>query len=79
MEIPDCQTLMLTVLGRAQRRFSHTRFLGYPQAVTTGDFQPDHWLREYKEELLNVVNVLTRLVTKESDEAACLTKSAPVR
>ena len=39
-----------------------------------GDIQPDHWLPEYTEELLNVLNVLGLLVRKEAEQAALLDK-----
>jgi hypothetical protein len=37
-----------------------------------GNIQPDHWLAEYTTELLNVLNVLTWLVTLEPAQAALL-------
>ena len=37
-----------------------------------GNIQPDHWLPEYTEELLNVLNVLGLLVRKEVEQAALL-------
>jgi hypothetical protein len=37
-----------------------------------GDIQPDHWLPEYTEELLNVLNVLGLLVKLEPAQAALL-------
>jgi Type ISP C-terminal specificity domain/N-6 DNA Methylase len=40
-----------------------------------GDIQPDHWLPEYTTELLNVLNVLGRLVELEPQQAALLEKS----
>src|SRR5438270_12869144 len=39
-----------------------------------GDIQPDHWLAEYTTELLNVLNVLGRLVELEPAEASLLEK-----
>jgi hypothetical protein len=37
-----------------------------------GDIQPDHWLAEYTTELLNVLNVLGRLVALEPSQAELL-------
>jgi hypothetical protein len=37
-----------------------------------GDIQPDHWLAEYTSELINVLNVLGRLVDLEPLQAALL-------
>jgi|GEM_PF-3474741 len=37
-----------------------------------GEIQPDHWLAEYKTELLNVLNVLTMLVELEPEQAKLL-------
>jgi hypothetical protein len=37
-----------------------------------GDIQPDHWLPEYTEELLNVLNVLGLLVDLEPRQADLL-------
>jgi hypothetical protein len=37
-----------------------------------GDIQPDHWLAEYTTELLNVINVLGRLVELEPSQAKLL-------
>ena len=37
-----------------------------------GEIQPDHWLPEYTTELLNVINVLGRLVKLEPRQAALL-------
>ena len=39
-----------------------------------GNIQPDHWLAEYTTELLNVLNVLGRLVDLEPAQAALLEK-----
>jgi type ISP restriction-modification system protein/N-6 DNA methylase len=39
-----------------------------------GDIQPDHWLAEYTTELINVLNVLGRLVGLESLQADLLEK-----
>jgi len=39
-----------------------------------GDIQPDHWLAEYTTELLNVLNVLGRLVELEPTQASLLEK-----
>ena len=39
-----------------------------------GNIQPDHWLAEYTTELLNVLNVLGRLVELEPAQAALLEK-----
>lgn len=39
-----------------------------------GDIQPDHWLAEYTTELLNVLNVLGRLVLLESRQADLLAR-----
>ena len=37
-----------------------------------GDIQPDHWLAEYTTELINVLNVLGRLVDLEPSQADLL-------
>jgi hypothetical protein len=37
-----------------------------------GDIQPDHWLAEYTTELINVLNVLGRLVDLEEAQASLL-------
>ncbi|MBM3302124.1 MAG: hypothetical protein FJY85_19505 [Deltaproteobacteria bacterium] len=37
-----------------------------------GDIQPDHWLAEYTTELLNVINVLGRLIELEPSQAYLL-------
>ena len=37
-----------------------------------GAIQPDHWLAEYKTELINVINVLGRLVDLEPAQARLL-------
>jgi len=37
-----------------------------------GDLQPDHWLAEYTTELINVLNVLGRLVDLEQAQAELL-------
>lgn len=37
-----------------------------------GDIQPDHWLAEYTSELINLLNVLTRLVELEPSQAELL-------
>lgn len=37
-----------------------------------GEIQPDHWLPEYTSELLNVLNVLGRLVQLEPNQADLL-------
>lgn len=37
-----------------------------------GDIQPDHWLPEYTEELLNVLNVLGLLIDLEPKQADLL-------
>jgi hypothetical protein len=37
-----------------------------------GDIQPDHWLAEYTTELVNVLNVLARLVEIEPKQAQLL-------
>jgi hypothetical protein len=37
-----------------------------------GDIQPDHWLAEYTTELINVLNVLGRLVDLEQSQADLL-------
>jgi len=42
------------------------------QPSPLGDIQPDHWLPEYTEELLNVLNVLGLLVRKETDQSKLL-------
>ena len=39
-----------------------------------GQNQPDHWLAEYTTELINVLNVLGRLVELESAQAVLLEK-----
>jgi hypothetical protein len=39
-----------------------------------GNIQPDHWLAEYTTELINLLNVLTWLVTLEPAQAALLEK-----
>lgn len=39
-----------------------------------GDIQPDHWLAEYTTELLNVLNVLARLVALEPAQADLLNR-----
>jgi hypothetical protein len=39
-----------------------------------GDIQPDHWLAEYTTELLNVLNVIGRLVDLEPEQANLLEK-----
>ena len=39
-----------------------------------GDIQPDHWPREYTEELLNVLHVLGRLVALETAQADLLAR-----
>jgi hypothetical protein len=39
-----------------------------------GDIQPDRWLPEYTEELLNVLNVLGLLVELEARQAAVLNR-----
>lgn len=36
------------------------------------DIQPDHWLAEYTEDLINLLNVLGRLVKLELEQAALL-------
>jgi hypothetical protein len=45
-----------------------------------GDIQPDHWLAEYTTELLNVLNVIGRLVELEPAQAELLEEicSAPI-
>ncbi|MFY9823260.1 MAG: type ISP restriction/modification enzyme [Thermoanaerobaculia bacterium] len=42
------------------------------QPSKLGDIQPDHWLAEYTTELLNVLNVLGRLVALEPSQADLL-------
>lgn len=42
------------------------------QPSELGDIQPDHWLPEYTSELLNLLNVLGRLVLLEPQQAALL-------
>jgi hypothetical protein len=37
-----------------------------------GELQPDHWLAEYTTELINVLNVLGRLVDLEQSQADLL-------
>jgi hypothetical protein len=37
-----------------------------------GDIQPDHWLAEYTTELINVLNVIGRLVALEPSQADLL-------
>src|SRR5437667_11691747 len=39
-----------------------------------GDIQPDHWLAEYTTELINLLNVLGRLVELEPAQAVLLEK-----
>jgi hypothetical protein len=39
-----------------------------------GDIQPDHWLAEYTTELINVLNVLGRLIDLEPAQAKLLEK-----
>ena len=39
-----------------------------------GDIQPDHWLAEYTTELINVLNVLGRLVELEPEQADLLAR-----
>ena len=42
------------------------------QPSKLGDIQPDHWLAEYTTELINVLNVLGRLVELEQAQAVLL-------
>jgi len=44
------------------------------QPSALGDIQPDHWLPEYTAELLDVLNVLGRLIELEPIQAALLTR-----
>jgi hypothetical protein len=39
-----------------------------------GDIQPDHWLSEYTTELINMLNVIGRLVELEPAQAKLLEK-----
>jgi len=45
-----------------------------------GDIQPDHWVTEYTTELINVLNVLGRLIELERIQAEMLERicSAPM-
>jgi hypothetical protein len=44
------------------------------QPSPLGDIRPDHWLPEYTTELINVLNVLGRLVDLEPAQTALLEK-----
>ena len=49
------------------------------KASPLGDIQPDHWLPEYTNELINVLNVLAMLVELEPRQADLLARSAMAR
>jgi Type ISP C-terminal specificity domain len=44
------------------------------QPSKLGEIQPDHWLAEYTTELINVLNVLGRLVELEPSQAELLVR-----
>lgn len=49
------------------------------QPSKLGDLQPDHWLAEYTTELINVLNVIGRLVDLEPAQAELLERICTVQ